>query len=720
MVVAAALLRLLFLPGLGTNVPYITFYPAVAIAALYGGLRAGFLTLALSAAAAIYFWIEPMHTLTSRNPFDWLLLGTFLTTTALISVVAEAMHRARARAQKAIKSGIAAQAQREADERLRFALAQSHAGGWELDLADHTMLRTLQHDRIFGYESHVPEWTYETFLEHVLPEDRAEVDGRFRAATTTQSDWSFECRIRRNDGAVRWIWATGGHQGDATRQARRMAGIVQDITERQQAEERFRITLQMANDIVRSIPSGLLTFHCVEPDKLFLLSGNPEAERLTGLRIADWIGREYNEAWPKAAARGLTNAYLEVMRTGQDFETEDWYYQDARLEGSFRIRAFRLPNERLAVSFESITDRKRAEASLRESEERLRLALDAAHMGTFDWDVPGNRITWSRWHEELWGFQPGEFGGTYEAFSERIHPDDLPAINAEITRCLAARAPFDREFRVVWPDGSVHWIAAGGEFSFDATGQPLRMRGAVLETTARKRAEDALRQSGEQLRALSARLETLREEERTRISREIHDELGQRLTALKMDLRWIEHRLDDFGEDRRLNPILDKLVGTAELTDASVRTVQRIAAELRPGILDKLGLGTALQYEAAQFQQRSGIPCRVEAPATEPPLPPKVATAFFRIFQEALTNVARHAHATAVEVQFCPEADACRLEIGDDGLGITGMNLAKSNSLGLLGMQERARLLGGEVRFTPRPGGGTIVAVRIPSGMDEG
>ena len=132
LVVAAALLRLLFLQGLGTNVPYITFYPAVAIAALYRGLRAGFLTLALSAAVAIYFWVEPMHTLTSRNPFDWLLLGTFLTTTALISIVAEAMHRARARAHAAIQREAAALAQRETDERLRMALEQSHTGGWNL------------------------------------------------------------------------------------------------------------------------------------------------------------------------------------------------------------------------------------------------------------------------------------------------------------------------------------------------------------------------------------------------------------------------------------------------------------------------------------------------------------------------------------------------------------------------------------------------------------
>ncbi|MBA4150867.1 MAG: GAF domain-containing protein [Verrucomicrobia bacterium] len=127
-----------------------------------------------------------------------------------------------------------------------------------------------------------------------------------------------------------------------------------------------------------------------------------------------------------------------------------------------------------------------------ESEARLRLALDAAQMGTFEWDMAHNRVTWSRGHEKLWGFKPGEFDGTFEAFTRRVHPDDLPGLNVEIARCLAARETFSSDFRVIWLDGTVHWIAARGEFSFDARGHPLRMRGAVLETTEQKRAEQAL------------------------------------------------------------------------------------------------------------------------------------------------------------------------------------------------------------------------------------
>jgi PAS domain S-box-containing protein len=141
----------------------------------------------------------------------------------------------------------------------------------------------------------------------------------------------------------------------------------------------------------------------------------------------------------------------------------------------------------------SDADKEQALEALQLSEERLRLALDAARLGTFDWDLSNNRITWSRWHEEMWGVKPGEFGGTYEAFSERVHADDLPGVNAEVARCIAARERFACEFRVVWPDGSVHWIASHGRFEFRADGQPRRMRGAVIEITERKRVEEQLR-----------------------------------------------------------------------------------------------------------------------------------------------------------------------------------------------------------------------------------
>ncbi len=149
-----------------------------------------------------------------------------------------------------------------------------------------------------------------------------------------------------------------------------------------------------------------------------------------------------------------------------------------------------------------ITLRKQTEAALILSEERLRLALEAAQMGTFDWEIPRNHITWSRGHEQLWGFGSGEFNGTYEGFAERIHPDDLPCINAEVARCIAGRESYKGEFRVILPDGSVHWMQGRGAFTFSSDGQALRMLGVVQEIGAQKEADAALRESETRFRSL--------------------------------------------------------------------------------------------------------------------------------------------------------------------------------------------------------------------------
>jgi two-component system sensor histidine kinase UhpB len=248
-------------------------------------------------------------------------------------------------------------------------------------------------------------------------------------------------------------------------------------------------------------------------------------------------------------------------------------------------------------------------------------------------------------------------------------------------------------------------------------GHPLVLA-LFRDITDRKRAEEELRASREQLRALAAHLQAIREEERTRVAREIHDELGQMLTALKMDLRYLEHNLER-ANDPRLNVTLEKAVSATELTDALAKSVQRIATELRPGILDRLGLVTALAYEADQFQQRTGIVCHVKTPAEEFNMPVDSVTAVFRIFQEAMTNVARHANASEVEIELQLLSGSVTLEIRDNGKGIQLSHLLDVHSLGVLGMKERARQIGGDVTFKSGATGGTVVTLRIPHTQPE-
>jgi signal transduction histidine kinase len=221
----------------------------------------------------------------------------------------------------------------------------------------------------------------------------------------------------------------------------------------------------------------------------------------------------------------------------------------------------------------------------------------------------------------------------------------------------------------------------------------LRSKVAVFVDLHRK--NERLRESEEKLRRLAAHLISVREEERTHIAREIHDELGQVLTGLKMEVTWLAKRLKE-------KPLIEKTDSMCKLIDSSVQTVRKIATGLRPEVLDEMGLVAAVAWQAKEFQKRTGIRCRSKLPS-ESKFDLDVSTTVFRIFQEILTNVARHSRATQVA-----------LEVVDNGIGIPAADLNGRKSLGLLGMHERALLFGGEVKITGTPGQGTRVAVTIP------
>jgi len=230
------------------------------------------------------------------------------------------------------------------------------------------------------------------------------------------------------------------------------------------------------------------------------------------------------------------------------------------------------------------------------------------------------------------------------------------------------------------------------------------------ERADRRRAQEQLRESHEQLRALSVYLQHVREEERTRIAREVHDELGQALTSCKLDLSLLANKLP-----KNLAPLKDKTKALSAHIDATIQTVRRIATELRPGILDHLGLIAALEWQANEFQIRTGIKCDVRSDLHEPALTADLATAFFRIFQETLTNVIRHAGATHVIVHLKEAAGRIILEVKDNGRGISPDEITNPRSMGLLGMKERAALLGGSFKIGLTSGGkGTLVTVSIP------
>jgi signal transduction histidine kinase len=232
----------------------------------------------------------------------------------------------------------------------------------------------------------------------------------------------------------------------------------------------------------------------------------------------------------------------------------------------------------------------------------------------------------------------------------------------------------------------------------------LKSKVAVFVELFRK--SERLRESEDKLRRLAAHLISVREEERAHIAREIHDELGQVLTGLKMEVTWLAKRLKD-------KPLVEKTDTMCALIDSTVQTVRKIATGLRPEMLDDMGLVAAVAWQAKEFQKRTGIRCRASLPP-ESKLDIDVSTTMFRIFQEILTNVARHSRATRVDIELEVGQSEVSLEVVDNGVGIQENELNARKSLGLLGMQERALLFGGDVAITGSAGHGTRVSVTIP------
>jgi signal transduction histidine kinase len=243
----------------------------------------------------------------------------------------------------------------------------------------------------------------------------------------------------------------------------------------------------------------------------------------------------------------------------------------------------------------------------------------------------------------------------------------------------------------------------------------LYNKNAVLiqEVAERQRAEGRLRTSEENLRALATHLQSVREEEWTRISREIHDELGQALTGLKMDLRWVADRLP--GTQKALT---EKAKSMIALIDETIQSVREIASRLRPEVLDELGLTAAIEWQAKEFRKRTGIRCKLSLPSKGPVLDRDRSTAMFRIFQELLTNVARHANATKIAVVMRLEpADTLVLSVEDNGQGVDEAVAYSPKSLGFLGMRERILPFGGKIDVAGSRGKGSKVSISIPLGL---
>jgi PAS domain S-box-containing protein len=497
-------------------------------------------------------------------------------------------------------------------------------------------------------------------------------------------------------------------------------GIGQDITQRKRAEEALRESEERFRQLAENI-HDLFWIKTADFKRVLYLS--PAYESITGHSAQQRYRDEGYQPFLDSIVPEDREKMAEIMRRGaqEEFEIE---FRITRPDGSvswFRDRGFPIRDGsgqiyRIAGITTDITERKLAENALRESEERFRQIAENIHEVFWLTTPDLSRVLYlSPSFQDLIGrpFEVRDQNADIETLNNLIHPHDLPRVQELMQR---PGEKFDIEFRFQRGDGSVRWIRDRGFPIRDESGAVCRIGGFVEDITERKRAEDRLKASSEQLRALSASLQSARETEAARIAHHIHDELGGLLTGLRWELETLEKMTHQPGDAEQVKTMRDKLASMLGLTDTTINVVRWIASELRPSILDDLGLLEAIEWQTQQFQTRTGIQCRCDCALPSIPLGDQQSTAVFRIVQEALTNILRHAQATRVVVAMKEEDGMFTLTVTDNGRGITAAEKFSRESLGLLGMQERAHLIGGRVDIDGLQGTGTTLHVRIPLG----
>jgi PAS domain S-box-containing protein len=550
-------------------------------------------------------------------------------------------------------------------------------------------------------EEALVRWT-ELLTDH--PDNPAGIAATERAIATGKRQPPYELELRTLRGRIIWVEV---HEAPLVQDGKTVAivGALTDITQRRQVEDALRRERELLDRIVNNVPVLLGLFDGAGR----VLFVNRAWELVLGWSLGECRAHPdlMAEFYPDETER---RRMLDHIRTAtgewEDFRTR---IRDGRILDTMWANV-RLSDGTLIGIGQDITERKAAERHLVVSEERLRLAVTAANQGLFDANVRTGRSVVSPEYSRMLGYEPDELEMTHEAWLERMHPDDRDGAAARFADCIARRTrDYQAEFRLRARDGTWKWILSVGKVvEWDGDGRPARFLGTHTDITARRAAEEEVRASRERIRELAFAQEQARETERARMARELHDEMGQALTGFKMDLSWLRGRIPptDHDADTRAGEALD-------LVNGMVDVVRRMSGELRPGVLDDLGLGAAIRWQVREFQRRSGLTTAVTGVDDIPEMDPGRALAIFRIVQEALTNVARHAQAATVAISVTATAAGLRVEIRDDGCGIQLTSRTRV-PLGILGMQERAAAWGGTVSVGAAAPRGTVVELAMP------
>jgi len=489
--------------------------------------------------------------------------------------------------------------------------------------------------------------------------------------------------------------------------------IFYDLAKRRRAETAARVKQAYQDLVLRSLPVALYSSKPSGDFGALWVSENIEA--LAGFSAQHflddstlWATRLHPLDKDGALAKFAKLPQENTLSMEYRWRTREGEYRWFRDEAVLIRREDGVPQEIVGL-WTDVTRQREAEELIRRQADIINQVEETVIII----DLNGFVRSWNHGAEKLLGYPADEALGRHISF---VYPaEDREYLDREVLAPVKAKGTHRVEVRRLTKDGRIRFAQLSLTLQKDASGIPIGIIGYSMDITERKQAEEALIDSRNQLEALAVRLQSVREEERTRIALEVHDVLGQALTVLKMDLCWIGKRLGDSTAQPRFESLQARVNSALGLIDSTLQSVREIATELRPGVLDQLGLAAAVEWQARTFQERTGITCDTLIRPHRILVSAKQSTALFRILQEVLTNVARHAQATTVRIRLEESDDSVSLQVSDDGRGIPEGAMTGPHAFGVLGMRLRAQQQGGELTIRGSPGAGTTVIARIPA-----
>lgn len=579
---------------------------------------------------------------------------------------------------------------------------------WDHDFASNVTWGNNRLYELYGIEPGSEKITMEKFVNNLHPEDGERILERMYAAIDRKDKNITEVvRVKMPDGAYRIFRDRATFKYDEDGKALRILGAMHDITEEEQMKDQLVREKELADSIINSLPG---IFYIFDSDLKFIkwnenlvaISGY-SAEELLTLHPYDMVPKEQTEYVTQSCRAGLKGEYQQVeieMITKQGKEIS-YYFNGIPIiyEGKQCV---------VGIGFD-LTEQRKAQSAIVESEERYRSLVDNATEVLMLYNVDSHTfVNVSDSAAKMFKCEKEELlhiGFSNISSSIQSNGDTFNTFKKKLQQVLDGE-----KLNFEWNYKNFEGTIIPCETSLvRLPGPKVLIRASINDISERKKYEEELKRSSEQLRELYHSLQNVREEERKHIAREIHDELGQQLTSLKMDIFWINRRIksEDANVDAKINDILS-------LIDETINTVRKIATELRPSILDDLGLIPALEWQIEEFEKHTSVPVNLNNAVGDIAVDPDTSIALFRIFQEILTNIGRHAAATQVDVHVFIDGSKLFLIVRDNGIGFNPQVIAQRNTLGLTGIKERCELIGGTYEVRSEKGKGTEIEVSAP------